>query len=810
MNIANKINFYRNMTTEEFIKNIKEYKKMTLQEINILFLNINPNLQKLMLDDEKLFNLIMSIPPNKMKKTILNLVDEDVLEYILKSNYLKESLHSKKMLLTYFDTLNYTKFSRIIDKCNITIEDLGINTIEKINKLSSRIKPNNNVNNLALLKIKNKYELYIYQKFNILLEVKMNKGNVLYIGNTNDIVTLNYDILININANHIIKLMNILKEKDHNYENHELFISVIKLYIIFGYDDTRKIINDFYTYATKSSIKRASIFLYKDKRREFRLNNQDKFYHYKQEDEILESINNNDPTPLKNILPNTDGKNINTYMKKLKEKIQNITSETEKRKIIKEYIIETINNREKNIEEEYIKKYINYYTSIERTNPLTTKEIYNKFKKINIRPNLSDKGKIINDEDLLKFLLGNRKKDNDCLLRMILNEEALGINKELYNIINNFDKIKEAINNNNKLSLNSLLDIIDITKVLLYKLKPDELDITLNTFSKLLNSRKYITEDIENVINRALSLHKERKKRISASFPIINGQIDNLEYEVANFYDESLLTDGIDDGSCFKVGGPGEEFFKYCLTNKNGGILHLYHNNIKYTLPFSKNGNMLNINSIDPRFTNQETTNIIINSLKQIANTWINYKDSPIEIVTITDIHIKEYLKELKLEQVNIKEVIPLNTNFYTDYNKNEVTNYIINKKNNKTVINYNNTNKLFYQKRKKPFIYNLTKEHDSERVELIINGIAYRSIEELDIPKEEKKELNNNYKTIKISNYKYIVGNIDWFIAIDKNNNIESYILSNDKRAEEEYNLFKDLIIKEKKRINIIRKKTK
>ena len=32
--------------------------------------------------------------------------------------------------------------------------------------------------------------------------------------------------------------------------------------------------------------------------------------------------------------------------------------------------------------------------------------------------------------------LGNYKKDNDCLLRMVLNEEALGINNELYNSSN--------------------------------------------------------------------------------------------------------------------------------------------------------------------------------------------------------------------------------------------------------------------------------------------------------------------------------------------------------------------------------------
>ena len=793
MTIGEQINYYKELDIKDYVLNIDRFKKVLPSEMNIIFLNVNDEIKKAMIDDLDIFNLIMQIPLNKVKKSILELVSDNIRDYIINCDNLKKSLYAKKCLLQYLEKLSYDDFNEFMLKYDINLNDLGVDYQDDnlINTINISKLNNKDFNSLVQLKIKNKYELYIYAKFGVLLEVRNNDRNYIYLGNKKmdqeDIIEVDFNFLINVDGNHIKKLMEILKKKDSNCSNHMLFISVIKLYSIFGYDDTKKIIEDFFSYATDASIERASRLITKDERREYRLSNQDKFYHYGLEDEIIRALEIGDVEKFRKICLNNDTNYLHFYMNDMFRKINKNLSVEKKRMIIREIICEQIKQREKYFEELKMQKYRKIYDAKKNTHPLLGNDLYQLFKKIDVTPVINKKGQVIANQDLSKFLLGNRKKNNDCLLRMVFNNEALGLNREIYNIINNFSKIKENIDNNCNLSLNSLLDVIDISKVYLYDLKPDELDITLNTLSKILNSRKYITESLDVILSRVLDLHKKRKSRISATYPLIKGCVLDANYEVANFYDESLLTDGIDDGSCFKVGGPGEDFFDYCLNNKNGGVLHVYYNNIKYTIPFSKNGNMLNLNSIDPRINNQELFDKLIEILRKISKKWIIEKDSPIELVSITDIHMVEYMKKKKLEKLNISKSLPFGCDIYTDYNKNEVTNYILEKKTVDTKIKYECSDKLFYQERKMPYVYERYNNYDEERLDIFINSIAYASIEYLDISNEEKNKLRKNYKELKAKYYKYISGNYDWFLAVDDNDNYFYYVLPYDKRAKVE-----------------------
>lgn len=79
--------------------------------------------------------------------------------------------------------------------------------------------------------------------------------------------------MIKINKKHVCNLLKLLKDKDSNCGNKELFIGIIKLYSLFGYDNSKKIIEDYFTYSTVKSVKRASLELFKDQRRDFRLKN---------------------------------------------------------------------------------------------------------------------------------------------------------------------------------------------------------------------------------------------------------------------------------------------------------------------------------------------------------------------------------------------------------------------------------------------------------------------------------------------------------------------------------------------------------
>ena len=789
----NQINYFKQMSLSDFYKNKEFFENLDITSFNILFLNVSDEIKQKIIDDKKLFDKIMQIPQTKHKKLIIELVSNDIKDYILRSENIKESIYAKKVILAYLNKIDYNQFYIFINKYNLTGNyfEIDINQeLEKYkvsNNLKQLLKSNKQFNSLVFLKIKNKYELYIYTKFNILVEVKSNHGKNIYLNNN---VFLDYDFLINVNKSHITKLINLLKNKNNNYNNTEIFVSAIKLYMVFGYDNSKKIIEDFYTYSTEKSLRKASYELYKDLRRGFRLNNQNKFYYYGIENEILKSLKNKDYHIFEDICLTIEPDYVPNAIKRLTNKLSEVKSTTKKEQIIKEFVIDEIEKREEYYKEKDTNKYYKYYKSEVRTQPLTVNEIYTIFSKINIKTKLNNKGQLIEDKELLKFLLGNFKRDNDCLLRLVLNKQALGLNNELYNIINNYYKIIEAVKNNSELSMYSLLDIIDISKVLLYNLKPDELDITLNTLSKILNSRKYMTENPKDIVQRVLDLHKLRKKKIYSTYPQIKGELNNAKFEVVSFQDESLLSAGIDGGDCLKVGAAGEDFLKYCLVSPNGGILYLYYNNVKYIIPFSKNGNMLNINNIDPRINDENLAINLINILKEVGKTWINYPKSEIEIVTITDIHMKEFMENMNLESIKFSKSIPLNTKIYTDYNKENVTNYIITKKFANNKINYNIDNKKFYQKRDIPYIYDKNHDEDKERIEIFINSIAYSSIEYDYNTKEEIDFYKENYNLLSIDNYFYITGSKDWFIAITFDYEIISYILPIDKRAVEEYEI--------------------
>ena len=214
-------------------------------------------------------------------------------------------------------------------------------------------------------------------------------------------------------------------------------------------------------------------------------------------------------------------------------------------------------------------------------------------KNVSIELNFDEKGRVTPNKDLNKFLLGNEKQDNDCLLRLIFNKKAFGLNQNLDTLINSFEEIKKiATRKTNNFSLYSILDVIDICKSTLYKLKPDEQDMTLETITKIQNATQYCHIPKEEILLRAKELHKERRKKVYATIPTVHGQKNGIKYQVLPFDSESLITSGIDTGSCLRVGGLGEDFLRYCMTNPNAVIVSVKNeNNKKYICPFIRNGN---------------------------------------------------------------------------------------------------------------------------------------------------------------------------------------------------------------------------
>ncbi len=801
MNGYEMIRYFQKIGKDEFLLLLREKDKLLNLDIgkfNLLYLNVNDELKKMLLDDVDLFEKLMAIPLNRMGKSLIDLSDEEIQSYIYNHPNLLESVSGKKLVEGHLRKLNRDRFEQLLGNPNLNhlyqkdifkdLQEKFTLTVKQVSVVESAIQEKK-FSPLALFRLKNTYEVFLYAKFGILVSVLEVQDQDILIGER----WISYDFLEKVNRKHMVSLLDLMKKKQGNCSNEELFIGVSKLYMALGFDNSKKVIQDFFTYGTKASIKRASDELFKDTRREYRLKNQHKFYYYGMEYDFLKALRENDLSYFLEFF-DREKKDVEVFLEHIKKEMERLPEE-KKTDFVKNLILAEIQYREKVHHDRDTKKYQKYYQSVVRTEPIEGRDLYNIFGNICLNYSFHKEGKLVPDDILTRFLLGNCKRDNDCLLRMVFNHEALGLDGELYQVLNHFEKIKEIVDQDSHLSMYSILDIIDVSKVFLYQMRPDELDITLETFSKILNSRKYCTEDPEIILKRVMALHKKRKRKVACAIPSIKGEFLGARYWVSEFDDERLLVSGIDTGSCFKVGGKGEEFFEYCLTNPCGLVFYIEYCGVEYILPSTVNGNMLNINSIDPRISDPKTYQGLFNVIKKMAQEVVMDSKSKVEMVTITDIHHEEFMRDCGCESVVLKKFIPLDTDFYCDYNKKEVTNYIVCRKDFEVSPRYFVNRDLFYQERPKPYIISPKYEYDRERVEIMINAIGYSSIEFMDIGEEEKERERYWYHPYHVDDFIYIIGSRDWFIGLHQKEGVICYLLPYDERAKEEFRKYQGVI---------------
>mgnify|MGYP004624953613 CR=1 FL=1 len=769
-----------------------EFEKFSIEELNTIFFSVSDERKRLMLSDFSLFENIFCIPPNRLKKSVLDLVTDSVRNFIFESPYLMDSCIAQEKVIEYFEKLSHQQIFSYIDHDSLkevfATEDI-LSLVQKKFLLNSYLEDmvrisilENKFSVIALFSLKNEWELLIYTKFRLLVEVsEVLEEDVVILGKK-----IAKEYIQKVSRKHLNLLFEIALEKDNKVSHDELFVGVAKMYMILGFDNSKKVLNDFFTYATFSSMQRASVAFCKSKRRGYRLENQDKFYYYGIEFDLFAALRKKDIFFFENFCGRDLKDKVVPFMESLAEVEKNFMGK-EKLEKAKDFILKVIHEREEYYENKDFSRYFEHYDRIKRGESIQVKDIFFLFSDVDLPYCLGEKGKIVPDLNVLKFLLGNLKRDNDCLLRMVLNQEALGLEEIFPMILNHYFEIEDEIIKDSSLSIYSILDIIDISKLFLYHLKPDETDISLRTFSKILNSRKHCTESPKEILRRTFDLHKERKKRISGAIPNISGRKGDFYYQMAYYDDEYLLISGIDTGSCFKVGGKGEEFFRFCLTNPCGMVFYIDYMEQRYVLPATVNGNMLNINSIDPVIEDENLFLEILKVLQEMGDKIIKDSRCDIDFVTLGDIHHTKFMKNTNYFSLAFSQFIPIGQSCYSDYMKEEVHHYVIVAHGKEVVPKYYWNKTRILQERKRPYIFKPKVEVDQERLHMVINQIYYTSLllEEKDFA---KFDLIENYVPLEVNNYLYIIGNKDWFVGIDTNYHLTSACLPYDERAMDEY----------------------
>ena len=118
MNDIEKITYYRKIECDEFyemIMNKDSLLEMNDHDFNLFFLNINDTFKKSLIDEIEFFDKILSLPFNRLKKSILDLVSDDVRVYILKHPNLLKSYVAFDVMSYYIGHLSCDGVQKILD-----------------------------------------------------------------------------------------------------------------------------------------------------------------------------------------------------------------------------------------------------------------------------------------------------------------------------------------------------------------------------------------------------------------------------------------------------------------------------------------------------------------------------------------------------------------------------------------------------------------------------------------------------------------------------------------------------------------------
>jgi|GEM_PF-4486433 len=749
--------------TTEVIKNKKYFEFITrIDSSNFresIFVNLSIPLKKFILDQREELD---KIDLNLYLRLLQSLREKEF-------NQIANSIKDKKLFLSQQQLEQYINSKNL----NLNISD-------------------NNINSVYLLKVKTQVQYEMLSKFNIFLNVKEEDEYIVF---DND-VRIKKEFIEKLKEKHLKSLIEIFSKKNPNGENNtELFLATLYCYSIFGYSNALNIINDKYTDINDSTLKKAAESDYIDCRRQYRVENQSKFFSCALLNKVCKNFKNQNYEYILSLSKNLDKIKYTEMLDELYASI-NINDDIQLNKKLEEIIKEIIEEREEIYKDQKVNEYVKNYkkTSTEKRGKLFPSELYILFENIDLKEiEIASNGEPILNDKLQTFLLGNKKRNNDCLLRLILNQLAMGLNDTIDEVINNFKMIEEITKNSKGiLSTNSMLDVIDMSKTFLYKLKPDEQDITLGEIAKILKNRNHCNEASEDLIFKTKELHKERKRKVSSTIPTVSGTIDNTRFEVMKFDDPSLLTIGIDTGNCFKIGGKGEDFFRYCLLNKNAVIVGITDRNGKfYMCPIVRNGNGIYGNGIDPKPETDELKKDVLRALTECSKKIIkdsNYNEK-IEFAAVMDLHQEDFFKEQGLKKINIEDNLAIEDSFYADYYKKDNSCYVIESINKDEIIqNSYNAKMEFKQKRFSNYEYKINDNYDKERIELIINSIYFANFDSIISKQIEIDSMKRKFKRICLEDYEFVIGNKDWFILIGKDMNIISYRLDYDSRAVDEY----------------------
>lgn len=166
-------------------------------------------------------------------------------------------------------------------------------------------------------------------------------------------------------------------------------------------------------------------------------------------------------------------------------------------------------------------------------------------------------------------------------------------------MVGHLDKLMK-IAKNFKFDLRKIKDLWLVYMMNQYATSSDLAIIGEEIVSKLIKDVGFTSEKVEDIIRIAKELVCNMVERSKSTVPYVSGKYLNYCYSLYDSQDNSILTSGIDTDACFRVDGVDNDFFHYCVLDKNGFVIKITDELGNFVARASgfRNGNCVFINQL--------------------------------------------------------------------------------------------------------------------------------------------------------------------------------------------------------------------
>ncbi len=375
---------------------------------------------------------------------------------------------------------------------------------------------------------------------------------------------------------------------------------------------------------------------------------------------------------------------------------------------------------------------------------------------------LDESGNPILKKKMVDFFFGNGVDDEESNISKLLSNKIPGFTRSFSSIFNSWDLLYSELNGD--VTVSRIVKYFEEHKILL---NPDEQELMV-VINELGDNRV--------TIDKARSLYIDMKKRKFSSIPKVEGEYKDYTYEMLDLDNPLGLAVGYLTHCCFKIDGLSKTALFHSAQSNNGRIFVVRKQGRLVAQSWVwRNGNLICFDNVETTDTYSERE--LLEIYKEASKKLIeisNKEEDTKESVKLITFGAGYSLIEKPEESVRGSDIhLPLEEGVYSDAKREQF------------ILAHSQNDDLYYGAVKAQYI--------DERKPVV----KFDCLDSL--PREQRSLIAKNLRAINYSkdqvvkeinfaDYEYLCMNTDWYILISVNGEIESCVLSHDRRAKVEY----------------------